>query len=213
MVSDYPGPKTATTGLPYPVLEIADQEGQKPLRLPVLVQNFSMEKVTLAVINPWIIGDWQHYRSQDCILRLPGSESQQPISIDSKIVWTRFNVDGQSPLSLGLQMAKPPGETLRRLSAQITHSSQDIKGLWERYDQVRDVPAKRNWSNHFYIAGLALLLGGVALQLGGSPYYTRLGWILWFLGSLGITPKVLRPFKHRQDYQDQGGLGRIGHAD
>lgn len=213
MISGYTGPEAAATGLPYPVLEIADQEGQTPFRLPVLVQNFSMERVTLAVINPWIISDWQRYHNQDCVLRLPGLQGQQPISIHSKIAWTRFNTDGQSALSLGLHMAKPPGEALRRLSAQITHSTQDIKGLWERYDQVQEVPAKPNWAHHFYITGLVLLLVGMVLQLTISFPYKDLGWILWFLGSLGIAPKVLRSFWQTRDHQDQRNLGGIGHAD
>jgi hypothetical protein len=213
MISGYPGPEAAATGFSYPVLEIAHPEGQTPFRLPVLVQNFSMEKVSLAVINPWIIGDWQRYRGQECLLHLPGLPGQQPISIQSKIVWTRFNVDGQSPLSLELHMAKPPAEALGRLSAQITHSSQDTKRLWERYDQVQDVPAQSNWTHHFYIAGLVLLLGGMIFQLNISLPYKDLGWILWFLGSLGIAPKVLRSFWQIKDYQDQRNLGGIGHAD
>jgi hypothetical protein len=213
MTSGCPDPEALATGVPYPVLEIAHQEGQTPLRLPVVVQNFSLEKVTLAVVNPWVIGDWQRYRDQDCLLRLPGSQGQKPISIHAKIAWSRFNADGQSPLSLGLHMAKPPGEALRRLSTQITHSSQDIKGLWERYDQVKDIPAKPNWARYAYIAGLALLLGGVVLQLDISPHFTRFGWVLWFLGTMGIAPKVLRPFWRRGDYQGQREIRGIGHAD
>jgi hypothetical protein len=213
MTSGYPGLEAAATGLSHPVLEIADPEGETPFRLPVLVQNFSMEKVTLAIINPWIIGNWQRYHGQNCILRLPGAQNQQPISIDSKIAWTRFNVDGQSPLFLGLHMAKPPGEALRRLSSQITHSSRDIKGLWERYDQVQEVPANPKWPHYLYIAGLLLLLGGVVLQLNISLPYKDFGWILWFLGSLGIAPKVLRSFCQKGDYQGQRELGGIGHAD
>lgn len=213
MISGCPGLEAAAAGLPYPMLEIADPEGKNPFRLPVLVQNFSMEKVSLAVINPWIIGDWQRYRGQDCLLRLPGLQGQQPISIQSKIVWTKFNADGQSPLSLELYMAKPSGEALRRLSALITHSSQDTKRLWERYDQVQDVPAKSNWPHHFYIAGLVLLLVGMVLQLDISLPYKEFGWILWFLGSLAIAPKVLRSFWQTGDYQNQRNLGGIGHAD
>jgi hypothetical protein len=194
-------------------LEIADQEEQTPLRLPVLVQNFSMGKVTLAVMNPWVIGDWERYRGQDCVLRLPGPQSQEPINIHSKIAWTRFNADGQSPLSVGLHMAKLPDGTLTRLSAHITHSSQDIKRLWERYDQIQEIPASTNWVYYFYIAGLALLLAGMILQLAGSKSYERFGWVLWFFGSLGIAPKVVRSFWQKGDYQDQRGIGRIGHAD
>jgi hypothetical protein len=211
MNSGCPGPEATATSHPYPVLEIANQEGQTPFQLPVLVQNFSMDKVTLEVINPWIIGDWQHYRGQDCVLRLPGAQSQQPISIHAKISWTRFNVDGQLPLSLGVHMTKPPGEALIRLGAQITHSPQDIKGLWERYDRVQEVPAKSKWVYYFYLAGLGLLLGGVVLQLKVSSYYKNFGWILWFLGTLGIAPRLLRPFFGQKGAQQD--LGGIGHAD
>jgi hypothetical protein len=57
-------------------------------------------------------------------------------------------------------------------------------------------------------------LGGVVLQLDISPHLTRFGWVLWFLGTLGIAPKVLRPFwQRRGDYQGRREIRGIGHAD
>ena len=108
-------------------------------------------------------------------------------------------------MSLGLQLIKPPGEALRRLSNLLPHTSQDIKGLWDRYDQVRKSPGNSHLVHHCYIAGLVLLLGGLVLQFAGSPAYKMCGWVLWLLGSLGIAGKIIRPFWQKQASSDQIG--------
>jgi hypothetical protein len=108
-------------------------------------------------------------------------------------------------LSLGLQMIKPPGEALRRLSNLLTHTSQDIKGLWERYDQVQKISGQSHLMHHCYIAGLVLLVGGMVLQFSGSPAYKMCGWALWLLGSLGIAGKIIWPFWQKRAAGDQIG--------
>ena len=67
----------------------------------------------------------------------------------------------------------------------LPQTSQDIRGLWDRYDQVRKSPATTDWVQYCYIAGLVLLLGGLVLQFAGPPIYKVCGWALWLLGSLG----------------------------
>jgi hypothetical protein len=108
-------------------------------------------------------------------------------------------------LSLGLQLIKPPGEAISRLSNLLPHTSQDIKGLWDRYDQVRKSPANSDWVQHCYVAGIGLLMGGLALQFAVSPVYKTCGWGLWLLGSLGIAGKIIRPF-----WPKQPSIDRIG---
>jgi hypothetical protein len=131
-----------------------------------------------------------------------GGES---INIKANIAWTRSGGPGQPPLSLGLQLIKPPGEAISRLSNLLPHTSQDIKGLWDRYDQVRKSTGYLDWGRHCYIAGLVLLLGGLALQFAGSPGYKACGWVLWGLGSLGIAGKIIRPFWQKQPSSDRIG--------
>ena len=102
-------------------------------------------------------------------------------------------------------MSLPICEAISRLSNLLPHTSQDIKGLWDRYDQVRESPGNSNLGHHCYIAGLVLLLGGLALQFAGSPGYKVCGWALWGLGSLGIAGKIIRPFWQKRPSRDRIG--------
>jgi hypothetical protein len=198
MISGQPEPEAVITGPPSLVLEIGGQDGQTPFRIPVRAQNLSMGLVTLAVTQPWLIADWERYRGRNCVLRLEGPSGEQLFDINAIISWSKYSDDSQSPLSLGLQIAQPSGEALKRLSDHITHCSQDIKGLWERYDQVRTIPTYSHLAHHFYLAGLVLLMGGVVLQFSGSPTYKMFGWVLWLLGSLGLAGKVFYSLRQKR---------------
>jgi len=178
-------------------LEIAGQEDQNPIVIPVRIQNLSMETVTLAVADPWRIADWGRLRSRDCLLRVEDPGGQQLLKIKAKIAWSKFNGASQVPLSLGLLLTRPSGEALKRLSGHVTHTSPDIKELWERYDQAREIPLYTRLVHLLYPAGLVLLLGGVALQLTASPAHKLLGWGLWFLGSLAIAGKLMWSFRQK----------------
>jgi hypothetical protein len=206
MTSSLHKPKAETAGSPSLRLEIAEQKDRTPRLIPVNIRNLSTGGVTLAVTNPWDIPDWDRYRGADCVLRVEDPEGGEPFPIRAKITWTRSGGTGQPPLSLGLQLIKPPGEAISLLSSLLPHTSQDIKGLWDRYDQVRKAPAISDWVHRCYIAGLVLLLGGLVLQFAGSPVYKLCGWALWLLGSLGIAVKIIRPLWPKHSSSDQ--LGR-----
>jgi hypothetical protein len=198
-------PKAETAGSPSLRLEIADQKDKTPRLIPVFIRNLSTGGVTLAVPNLRDIPDWDRYRGEDCVLRVEVPGGGEPVHISAKIAWTRVGGTGQPPLSLGLQLIKPPREAISRLSNLLPHTSQDIKGLWDRYDQVRKSPANSNWMHHCYIAGLVLLVGGLVFQFSGSPVYKMYGWALWLLGSLGIAGKIIRPLWPKQASSDQIG--------
>jgi len=198
-------PEVKTTGYPRLRLEVAGQEEATPLLIPVLIQNLSMGGVTLAVTNPWGIADWERYRGADCVLRVEDPKGQEVVNIRAKIAWTRAGGNGQPPWSLGLHLVKPSSEALQRLSNLLPHTSQDIKGLWDRYDQVRKSPGNSDLVYHCYIGGLVLLVGGLVLQFSGSPAYQMCGWVLWLLGSLGIAGKITRPFWQKRASGDQIG--------
>jgi hypothetical protein len=205
MTSDHFKPEATTTGSPSFMLEVAGQKEPTPLLIPVLIQNLSMGGVTLIVTNPWGIADWDRYRGEDCVLRVGDPGGQEVVNIKAKIAWTKLGGQDQPPLSLGLQMIKPPDEALRRLSNLLTHTSQDIKGLWDRYDQVQKISGQSHLMHHCYIAGLVLLVGGMVLQFTGSPAYKMCGWALWLLGSLGIAGKIVWPFWQKRAAGDQIG--------
>ncbi|MDO9532842.1 MAG: hypothetical protein Q7O12_12030 [Deltaproteobacteria bacterium] len=198
-------PQAKTPRSPALRLEITDQEANTPRLIPVLIRNLSTGGVTLTVTNPWGIPDWDRYRGADCILRVEDPGGGEPINIKAKIAWTRSGGSGQPPLSLGLQLIKPPGEAIIRLSNLLPHTSQDIKGLWDRYDQVRKSPEKSDWVRYCYIAGLVMLLGGLVLQFAASPGYKACSWALWLLGSLGIAGKIIRPLWAKQPSSDRIG--------
>jgi hypothetical protein len=102
-------------------------------------------------------------------------------------------------------LIKAPVNAISRLSNLLPHPSQDMKRLWDRYDQVRKGPANSDWVQYCYIAGIGLLLGGLTLQFSGSPVYKVCGWGLWLLGSLGIAGKIVRPFWPKQPSIDRFG--------
>jgi hypothetical protein len=194
MTSGYCKPEEKNTaGHPNLVLEVAGQKTPTPLRIPVLIQNLSMGGVTLAVTNPWGLADWDRYRGENCLLRVKDPDDQELANIKAKISWTKIGGNGQPPLSLGLQLIKPSIEARRWLSSLLSHASQDMQGLWDRYDQVREIPAQSRLLHHCYVAGLVLLVGGVLLQFAGSSTYKMCGWALWLVGSLGIAGKFIWP--------------------
>ncbi|HZK13280.1 MAG TPA: PilZ domain-containing protein [Desulfobaccales bacterium] len=205
MTSGHFKPQAETTGFSDLTLEIADQETKSPRLIPVLIRNLSTGGVTLTVTNPWDIPDWDRYRGEDCVLRVEDPGGGEPVNIRAQIAWTRSGGTGQPPLSLGLQLINPPGEAISRLSNLLPHTSQDIKGLWDRYDQVRENPGNSDLVHHCYIAGLVLLLGGLVLQFAGSPAYKVCGWVLWLIGSLGIAGKIIRPLWQKQSSSDRIG--------
>jgi hypothetical protein len=205
MTSYHHEPQAETAGSPALRIEITDQENRTPRLIPVMIRNLSTGGVTLAVTNPWGIPDWDRYRGQACVLRVEDPGVGESIDIRAKIAWTRSGGPGQPPLSLGLQLMKPSGEAISRLSNLLPHTSQDIKGLWDRYDQVRKSPEKPDWVHHCYLTGLALLLAGLAVQFVGPPAYKSWGWVFWSLGTLGIAGKIIRPFWPKQPADDRIG--------
>jgi hypothetical protein len=205
MTSGHYQPKTGTAGGSSLRLEIIDQGDKTPHLIPVHIRNLSTGGVTLSVTNPWTIPDWDQYRDKACVLRVENPGGGEPVNIKARIAWTRSGDPNQPPLSLGLHLIKPSDEAISRLSNLLPPTSQDIKGLWDRYDQARKSPEHSDWVNHCYLAGLVLLLSGLVLQFTGPPGYKGWGWVLWLLGSLGIAGKIIRPFRLKPSSRDQIG--------
>jgi len=205
MTSGHFKPKAEIQGSPALRLEIAGQQGETPHLIPVRIRNLSTEGVILTVTNPGHIPDWQRYRGADCVLRVEDHGGGESLNINAQITWARSGGTGQPPLSLGLHLIKPPGEAIRRLSNLLPQTSQDIKGLWDRYDQVRKNPEDSEKIHYYYVAGLVLLLAGLVLQFAGPSSYKGLGWVLWLLGSLGIARKIIRTFWPKQPSSDRIG--------
>jgi hypothetical protein len=205
MTSGHVKPAEGFTGSTALMLEMGGPSKSTPLRVPVIIRNLSMGGVTLAVTNPWTVADWDQYQGDNCLLQVEDPGSQQVVSINAKIAWSKFGGHGQPPLSLGLHLVKPPAEALRQLSDLLPHTPQDMKRLWDRYDQVRQVPERSNLAHHCYISGLVLLVGGLALQFSGSAPFKLWGWVLWLLGSMGVAVKIIMPLWQKRTASDQFG--------
>jgi hypothetical protein len=211
MTAGYPEEKTGPIASLL-VLDVGDREEQTPLLMPVTIQNVSLEGVTLAVTVP--MPGSIHFQGRECILHLeePGDEEVDPIQ--GKIVWSKFIGDSQPQLSLKLHVSQPHSKAFTRLGGLMNHTSkdtkrhikpdirrdikQDIRQLWEKYDQVQDMPAQAQLVQRLYMAGLVSLLGGVVLQLTGNHVYIITGWILWSLGSLGIASKIMWSIRQKR---------------
>ena len=205
MTSGHSKRQTERTDSPALRLEIARLEANAHLLIPVVIRNLSTGGVTLTVANPGDILDWDRYRGEACVLRVEDPEGGEPVNIKAQITWTRFGGTDQPPLSLGLRLIKAPVNAISRLSNLLPHPSQDMKRLWDRYDQVRKGPANSDWVQYCYTVGMGLLLGGLVLQFAHSPVYKVCGWGFWLFGSLGIAGKIIRPFWPKQPSIDQIG--------
>ena len=188
----------AAAGPPSLVLEIGIPGKDTPLLIPVQIRNLAMDMITLAVMNPWVIPDWDACRHRECILHLEDFEAQKLLRIKASVAWCKFVDDSSLPLSLGLQMVKPSAEAVKLLNAYLTHSARDMQGLWDKYDEVQALPTDSHLIQQVYIGGVVLLLGGVALQMAGSSSFRMLGWVLWFFGTLGVIGKIMWSLKQKR---------------
>ena len=199
MLSGQLEPETPLTAPDSLILEVADQEDQPPLRIPVVPQTLNLGVFNVVVPDPWVIADWEYYRNRPGLLKVEDPHHQLLASIMVKISWSKFNDDTNSPLSLGLHLAHPSEEALKLVSNLISPPAKDMQGLWEKYDQHRHAGGDQpSLTHHFYIVGLVLLIGGVGLQLFSPPPYKIFGWALWLLGSLGIAGRILSSLRQKR---------------
>lgn len=160
------------------ILQI-DRPGEgTPLQFPAVVRNLVAGVATLEVHNPWTILNWETLKGQEGRLRLL-SETGEVTNLRAIINWARYNVQGQDSgnLNLSLQLIDPDLATQKLLSEFIPHSTKDIKGFWERWDETQGnkIPKKPPLPTKFILAALLLLLTGLALQLTGTMSIKLLG--------------------------------------
>ncbi len=171
------------------VLEINGQ-GTEALRVPVVVRNLSTGVVILEVKLPGILTGEVNLqpgaRKPRLALSAEGDEGR--INIQGRLLWTRFVEENRAKVILGMELVNPNLKARQFLEDQISHTSKDLKGLWNRWDQAYNSEAPPD--KKLYWVGMALLGGGMALQLTGSMSLKLFGWILWFLGSLAVAWKL-----------------------
>jgi hypothetical protein len=192
MAKIYPTQLNRPADKPYIILEISDREGETALRVPVVVLNLTAGVVTLEAIYPQSAMGWDNFAGLHGSLRLRFQRGEEPIDIGGKLAWTRLAGEGGRHLTLGLELAKPTLTARKILGDLMPHTAEDMKGLWDRWDQAYagTKPSGGGADKKIYLLGMILLLGGVGLQLGNKSLQL-FGWILWFLGSLAVAGKSL----------------------
>ena len=160
------------------ILQI-DRPGEgAPLQFPAVIRNLVAGVATLEVNNPWTILNWETLKGQGGRLRLL-AETGEVTDLQGIFNWARYSVQGQDSgnLNLSLRLTKPDPAAQKLLSEFIPHTSKDIKGFWNQYDQAQGSRPKTMPVTKIVIAALALLVMGLALQLSGATGAKLWGWL------------------------------------
>jgi hypothetical protein len=164
---------------PAMILQIDRPGEETPLQFPAVVRNLVAGVATLEVNNPWTILDWETLKGQEGRLRLL-TENGKVTDLQATINWARYRVQGQDSgdLNLSLQLTDPGPAAQKLLAEYIPHTSKDIKGFWNQWDQAQVSRAPKTPPvTKIVLAVLALLLVGLALQLTGATGVKLWGWL------------------------------------
>lgn len=183
------------------ILQLDVPGNEAPLQLPALIRNLGGGLVTLEVKNPWTVLCWETLKGQTGCLKMPSAESPEVTEIEGTVSWARYTVLDQDSgvLNLGLKLTDPNLENQRQLREYIPQTTEDIKGLWDKWEQVRQAPAPASdFTKVGFAAAVILLCSGLALQLMDFKGFKIFGWVLWFLGTLAVAGEGLRFWKNHR---------------
>jgi len=171
---------------PALILQIGRPMDGIPLRRPAVVRNLVEGVVTLEVEEPWPVLNWETLKGRTGSLHLL-SDTGIVTELQGSVTWasyTRLDED-HGQFHLGLKLADPAAAKML-LSEHLPYITADIKSLWDRCDQTRQVPepAAFSFSTRIGLAAPILLTSGVAWQLMWPKPYKLLGLLLWLFGTL-----------------------------
>lgn len=183
---------------PIMILQIDRGGGEAPLQFAAVIRNLGAGQATLEVTNPWTIVDWETLKGRKGRLRLLSDGTGKTIEIPGIVTWARYTVQDQENghLDLGLELTDPDRLVHQLLFEQITHTSEDIKGLWDRWEQTRQTSEAGPFSTKLGFAATTLLIGALAMQFVDAQGFKMFGWVLWVCGTLLVGNQVLRFWKH-----------------
>jgi hypothetical protein len=172
-----PGNRSRTHEPAVMILEIDGRGDEQSLQFSAVIRNLGAGLATLEVTNPWTIMNWETLKGRKGALRLLSPETGKSTNIQGTVMWARYTVRDQEngQLNLGLQLADPDQLAQKLLFEHITHTSDDIKGLWNRWDQARQSSHLSQLSIKIGLTAMALLLGALALQLAGPKGFKLFG--------------------------------------
>ncbi len=181
------------------ILHLDPRGDDRPVQFAAVIRNLGGKNATLEVANPWTIMDWETLKGRKGFLRLQSDDTGKATDIRGTVTWARYAVQDQTSgkLSLGLELAQPDQLAHKLLYDNITHSSNDIKGLWNKWDQVRHASQPKTFSTKLGLAATILLVGALGMQLTSTQGFKLFGWVLWLLGTLLVANQTLRFWKDR----------------
>jgi hypothetical protein len=181
------------------IFKIQRPGDDRPLQFPAKILNLSGGIVTLEVKNPWINLQWDTLKGQKGCLLLLSAGTKEVTDIRGTVAWVRLTAPDVDNLSLGLQLVSPSLAAHKQLVGHIPHTSDDIKGLWDRWEEARQSStASRAVSTKIGYTAVVLLIAGLALQLAEPQGYKLVGWGLWFLGTLAVAGQTLHYWRRRK---------------
>lgn len=182
------------------ILQIDRRGDEQSLQFSAVIRNLGAGLATLEIANPWTIMNWETLKGRKGCLRLLSPETGESTEIRGTVRWARYTVQDQDSgvLNLGLKLADPDQLAQKLLFEHITHTSDDIKGLWKRWDQTRQSSPSGPFSIKMGFVATALLLGALGMQFAGPKGFKLFGWVLWFLGTLVVGNQALRFWKDRK---------------
>ena len=172
-----PGNRSRTPEPAVMILKIDRQGDEQSLQFSAVIRNLGAGLATLEVSNPWTIMNWETLKGRKGCLRLLSPETGESTEIRGTVTWARYTVQDQESgqLNLGLELADPDQLAQKLLFEHITHTSEDIKGLWNRWEQARQSSHLSQLSIKVGLTAAVLLLGALALQLAGPKGFKLFG--------------------------------------
>jgi hypothetical protein len=191
-------PRLPTSHLIF--LETEGKEEKAAVQVPVIVKNLTADVVTVEVENPWYLvfpgqGDLLGKVTDLCLSPPDGGKS---VATRGKVAWTRHGGEDRRQLKLGIRLDRPTKAMRQVLEESVAHTPKDLKDLWDRWDNDLKGEQDALVNHRVYLAGLVLMLGGLILQFPWFKPFQLFGWILWFLGSLGVAGRTLWSLWHRR---------------
>lgn len=170
-------------------LEIAEPTGSATVRTPVVIKNLSGGAVTLEIEDFFQVPGWQRLEGRNITLCLTPQEIEETVEVQGTVSWMGFVGQERPRLHVKLELAKPTPAIRKLLEEHAEHTPKDMKGLWDRWDEIHENSSNSLLDRKTYLTALAFMLSGLALQLPEPSLVKFLGWILWLMGSVGVAGK------------------------
>lgn len=166
--------------------------GDPPFHLPVNVKSLSAGGVILEVHYPPDGLDLRELQGRGGVINLPPTAKGPGMAIQGKVQWTRPQGGDKPRFLLGLELEDPTLEVRQTLEDHLVIVTKDIKELWDHWDRLQEKPAPVSASSQgIYVVGMAVVLGGVALQIWGPENLKSFGFILVLYGCATLAVKSI----------------------